>query len=477
MNTRSVRLLVAGVTLVFLATAAFLPSARVAAAGREINFTKDVAPIFFDKCTECHRPGEIAPMSLLSYKDARPWARSIREKVLNREMPPWDADPAHGEFSNNRRLTQKEIEVITNWVDGGSKEGNPADLPAAPTYAQGWSIGKPDVVLTVAQPYTVAATGPDEYQYFAVPTGFTEDRFVCAVEVRPGNRRVVHHLVVFVQPPAKPVQPLTNSAQATASSGPASSALTEVDSQPGASAADFTQYRDGFVNRTKQDSPVYDDGCSLPNGGGGFRRDVSKGEPVPGILAEYLPGNRGEVMEPESAKRIPAGSVLLFQVHYAKTTGEVQKDQSSIGLIFTKSQPRKVVDTKLVFNSYFSIPPGSANHQTTACWKLTDDADIVSLTPHMHFRGKAMEIKAIFPDGRSEVLLNVPKYKFGWQTIYHLKRPLAAPKGTRIAVTSWFDNSTNNKYNPDPNRAVRWGEPTYDEMLAAFIGYSVKLNK
>jgi len=519
MNTRSILTVMVGATLIFPAIVAFLLTERVRAAGREVTFTKDVAPIFFDKCTECHRPGEIAPMSLLSYKDARPWARSIREKVLNREMPPWDADPAHGEFSNNRRLTQKEIEVITNWVDGGSKEGNPADLPVAPTYAQGWSIGKPDVVLTVAQPYTVAASGPDEYQYFAVPTGFTEDRFVSAVEVRPGNRRIVHHLVVFVQPPptfaqpsatfglspTKSVQPATvqsatnslppatvqaatNSVppltvQAATKSGetsksfPASHALTDVDSQPGASAADYTQYRDGFVNRTKQDVPVFDDGCSLPNGGGGFRRDVSKGEPVPGILAEYLPGNRGEVLEPESAKRIPAGSVLLFQVHYSKTTGEVQKDQSSIGLIFAKSQPRTVVDTKLVFNAYFSIPPGSPNHQTTACWKLTDDADIVSLTPHMHFRGKAMEIKAIFPDGRSEVLLNVPKYKFGWQTIYYLKRPIVAPKGTRIAVTSWFDNSTENKYNPDPTRAVRWGEPTYDEMLAAFIGYSVKLDK
>src|SRR5262245_34809236 len=242
MNSRSIRLLVAGAPLILLATVAFLPpqrvgaavSERAGAAGGEITFTKDVAPIFFNNCTECHRPGEIAPMSLLSYKDARPWARSIREKVLNREMPPWDADPAHGEFSNNRMLSQKEIDVITNWVDGGSKEGNPADLPAAPTYAQGWSIGKPDVVLTVAQPYTVAASGPDEYQYFAVPTGFTEDRFIRAVEVRPGNRRVVHHLVVFVQPPP--------------TSGSASRASAEVDSQPGASAADFTQYRDGLVN-------------------------------------------------------------------------------------------------------------------------------------------------------------------------------------------------------------------------------------
>ena len=463
MNTRSIRLLVATAPLIILAVGALLPAERVGAAVREITFTKDVAPIFFDKCTECHRPGEIAPMSLLNYKEARPWARSIREKVLNREMPPWDADPSHGEFSNNRRLAQKEIEVITAWVDGGAKEGTPVDLPAAPTYVQGWSIGKPDLVLTMPQPYTVAASGPDEYQYFAVPTGFKEDRFISAVEVRPGNRRVVHHLVVFVQPPPKTV--------------PATSATADLDSQPGTSAADSTQYRDGFVNRTKQDAPVFDDGCSLPNGGGGFRTDVSKAEPVPGILAEYLPGNRGEIMEPESAKRIPAGSVLLFQVHYAKTAGEVQKDQSSIGLIFAKSQPRKLVDTKLVFNAYFSIPPGNASHQTTACWKLADDVSIVSLTPHMHFRGKAMEIKAFYPDGKSQVLLNVPRYKFAWQTIYYLKRPLTVPKGTRIAVTTLFDNSTGNKFNPDPTRAVRWGEPTYDEMLAAFIGYSVSLDR
>ena len=461
MTSSIVRSVTVGLALVLLGGAALMRGARVGASARDVTFSKDVAPIFFNKCTECHRPGEIAPMSLLSYDVARPWARSIREKVLNREMPPWHADPSHGEFSNDRSLTKREIDTIAAWVDTGAKEGNPADLPAAPSYVEGWSIGKPDVVLTMPQEVTIAASGPDEYQYFAVPTRFTEDRYIQAVEVRPGNRKVVHHLVVFVQPPPmKTSQPRPQG--------------SEADSTAGAAAADTTLYMEGRVERTKPDAPVYDDGCSLPNGGGGFRRDVSKGEPLPGILAEYLPGNRGEVLAPGSAKRIPAGSTLVFQVHYAKSTGEAQKDRSSIGFIFARSQPSKVIDTKLIFNGYFSIPPGAASHRTTACWTLSGDAEIVSLTPHMHVRGKAMEIRAIYADGRSEVLLNVPAYKFSWQTIYYLKRPLPIPKGTRIAVTTLFDNSPGNKYNPDPSRAVRWGEPTYDEMLAAFIDYAVK---
>jgi len=461
MTSRTVRSVTVGLALVLLGGASLLRVDRAGASAGEVTFNKDVAPIFFNKCTECHRPGEIAPMSLLTYNVARPWARAIREKVLNREMPPWHADPSHGEFANDRSLTRREIDTIAAWVDSGAKQGNPADLPAAPNYVEGWSIGKPDVVLTMPQEVTIAASGPDEYQYFAVPTRFTEDRYIQAVEVRPGNRKVVHHLVVFVQPP--PMK--TSQPRAEGSAG---------DSTSGAAASDTTLYLDGRVERTKPDAPVYDDGCSLPNGGGGFRRDVSKGEPLPGILAEYLPGNRGEVLAPGSAKRIPAGSTLVFQVHYAKSTGEVQKDRSSIGLIFATLQPRKVIDTKLIFNGYFSIPPGAASHRTTACWTLSSDAEIVSLTPHMHVRGKAMEIRAIYADGRSEVLLNVPAYKFSWQTIYYLKRPLPIPKGTRIAVTTLFDNSPENKYNPDPTRAVRWGEPTYDEMLAAFIDYAVK---
>src|SRR5262245_32817541 len=187
------------ITLVGLGAAVILALPASQATGTRssadtVTFTKNVAPIFFKNCADCHRPGEAAPFSVLSYKDARPWAKSIREKVASRTMPPWYADPHHGEFKNDRRLTTAEIDTITAWVDGGAKEGDAKDLPPARKFTAGWGIGQPDLVLSMPEAYTVEASGPDEYQYFAVPTGFTEDRYVQAVEARPGNRRVVHHL-------------------------------------------------------------------------------------------------------------------------------------------------------------------------------------------------------------------------------------------------------------------------------------------
>src|SRR5215475_418834 len=190
----------------FAAALCALPASRAnetKSAAKNITFNKDVAPIFFKSCAECHRPGENAPFSALSFKDVRPWAKSIREKVASRMMPPWHADPQHGQFQNDHRLTQTEIDTITTWVDGGAIEGAAKDLPPAPKFVEGWGIGKPDLVLSMPEAYTVEAAGPDEYQYFEVPTGFTEDRYVQAIEARPGNRKVVHHLVVFIQPPPK----------------------------------------------------------------------------------------------------------------------------------------------------------------------------------------------------------------------------------------------------------------------------------
>ena len=168
-----------------------------------VTFSKDVAPIFFEKCAGCHRSGEAAPMSMLTYAEARPWAKSIREKVISREMPPWHADPHHGEFKNDRRLSQAEIDTIVDWVDRGAKEGNPADLPPAPQFVEGWNIGKPDLILPMREEFTLAASGPDEYQYFEVDTNFAEDRYVQMAEARPGNRKIVHHILAFVQPPSK----------------------------------------------------------------------------------------------------------------------------------------------------------------------------------------------------------------------------------------------------------------------------------
>jgi len=426
---------------------------------RAVYFNKDVAPIFNRSCVKCHRPGEASPMSLLTYQMARPWAKSIREKVLTRQMPPWHADPRYGEFANDCRLTQSEINTIVAWADGGAKEGDPKDLPSAPEFVEGWNIGRPDLVLTMPQEYSLDATGPDEYQNFEIPTGFTEDRYVQAAEARPGNRKIVHHIVAFIQPPPQPGQ---------IQLGPA--ALAKLLPLAG---KEMIYYRDGFLMRVKADAPVYNDGCALPNGGGGAWRDTSRCDPFPMMLSSFAPGKCSDVWPPGMAKKIPAGSKLVLQIHYSKVAGTVERDRSSLGLIFAKEPPDKLITTQAIYNSYLRIPPGAEHHRVTACWTAQDDIHIYSLMPHMHFRGKAMEIMADYPEGRSEVLLNVPSYSFSWQTNYILKRPLAAPKGAVFVVTGEFDNSAKNKYNPDSEQAVRWGEPTYDEMLVGFIGYTV----
>jgi Copper type II ascorbate-dependent monooxygenase, C-terminal domain len=430
---------------------------------KEVTFAKDVAPIFYNNCAECHRAGEAAPFSVLTYKDVRPWARSIKEKVVTREMPPWHADPHFGEFSNDRRLTQAQIDTVAAWVDGGAKEGNLKDLPPAPKFVEGWVIGKPDIVLQMPEEFTLAASGPDEYQYFEIPTNFKEDRYVQMAEARPGNRKVVHHIIAFVQPPpkdGKPQHKLTKE---------------EIEKYRAEREKESIFYRDGHLMRMKSDVPVYDDGCALPNGGGGEKRDVSaQAENGMGnLLVGYAPGMNPAILEPGTVKKIPAGSKVILQMHYSKVTGKAEKDRSMIGLIFAKQPPDKESITRPISNTYFMVPPGADDHKVTACWTAKDDIHLVTLMPHMHLRGKAMKIEAFYPDGRSEVLLNVPNYSFSWQTVYYLKKPIAIQKGTRFVVTAIFDNSTKNKYNPDPSKPVRFGEPTYDDMMIGWIDYTI----
>jgi hypothetical protein len=437
-------------------------SADSPSGAKTITFTKDVAPILFKSCAECHRPGESAPMSLLSYTDARPWAKAIREKVLKREMPRWDADPQHGQFANDRRLTQAEIDTITAWVDQGAREGDPKDLPPAPKFTAGWTIGRPDLVLTMPEEFTLEATGPDEYQYFEIPTSFTEDKYVQAVEARPGNRQIVHHIIAFIKPPAKenPNRPKLSK--------------EEIAKRRAEAEKNSIQYKEGFLRRTKAEAPVYNDGCSIPpeelkkrRGEGGEGGDNNN------WMVGYAPGNIVQPWEPGVVKRIPAGSSLVLQVHYSKVAGSVQRDRSSVGLIFAKGPVKQEVYMAGVANPFMRLEPGVDNQQVTACWTAKQDIHIHSLTPHMHLRGKAQKIEAFYPDGRSEVLLNVPTYSFAWQVTYELKEPKAIPKGTKFLVTTLFDNSAKNKHNPDPTRAVRWGDPTYDEMMIGFIEYTI----
>ncbi|MCI0665353.1 MAG: cytochrome c [Acidobacteria bacterium] len=441
--------------------ASFTQKSGAGSSVTDVTFNKDVAPIFFKNCAECHRPGESAPFSALTFKDARPWAKSIREKVLSREMPPWHADPQTGEWSNDRRLSPKEIETIKAWVDQGAKEGDPKALPPAPKFLDGWTIGKPDLVLTMPEEFTLEASGPDEYQYFEIETKFTEDKYVQMSEARPGNRKIVHHIIAFIQPPPKDGRPRPKLTK------------EEIEKMRQQAEKESIRYREGFLIRTKLDAPIHDDGCSLPGGGAGERRDGRARDEDFTLLAGYAPGMNQAIWEPGMVKKIPAGARIVLQMHYSKVAGSIQKDRSSVGLIFAKAPPQKELLTKGIANGYFLIPPGAERHRTTACWTVNEDIRIVTLMPHMHLRGIAMEYKAYYPDGRSEVLLNVPEYSFSWQTVYYAKKPIPIPKGTKIVVTGYFDNSTKNKFNPDPTKSVRWGEPTYDEMLIGWIDYTV----
>jgi mono/diheme cytochrome c family protein len=367
------------------------------AVAKNITFTKDVAPIFFKSCAECHRPGEIAPFSLMSYKDARPWAKSIREKVVSREMPPWHADPNHGQWFNDRRLSQSEIDTIVSWVDGGAKEGNPRDLPAAPKFVEGWGIGKPDETFSIPE-QSVPATGVVKYIYLRVPTNFKEDRWVTAAEIRSTARSAVHHVIVFIQDP---------------------------------------------------NSPPRIDG---------------------NLLVGTAPGEQPAVYRPGTARRIPAGATLLFQMHYTPN-GTATKDITTVGLKYAKEPPKHQIFTRPVLNLTFVIPAGAASHEVKSAYTFKEDVQLSSLMPHMHLRGKDFEIKAVYPDGTSKVLLNVPKYDFNWQTYYVPKEPIVIPKGTKIECVAHFDNSPDNRFNPDPTKDVKWGEQTWEEMMIGWLSY------
>jgi mono/diheme cytochrome c family protein len=421
---------------------------------RAATFSKDVAPILYKNCVVCHRPNDLAPMSLLTYKEARPWARSIKEKVVNREMPPWQADPHYGQFANDKRLSPEEVATIVAWVDGGAKEGNAKDLPPAPRFNDDWQLGKPDLVLSMQQEYTIEANGPDEYIRFVIPVSLTEMKWIRAVEIHPGNKRVVHHAVAFLQTPE-----MIAAAKASGES---------LNATPTASSI---FYKDGTLIRTKADAPVYDDGCTAP--GGGFARGSGQ-ETIGPLLGFYAPGKDVDEFPAGTAKFIRPGSNIIIEMHYSKTTGKTEKDRTTLGLFFAKAAPDQVIQSNGALNHYFRIPPGATNHEVTACYKFSNDALLYTLMPHMHKRGKDMKYDLVYPDGRRETLLAV-KYNFAWQSMYRFKEPLRVPRGSQLVITAHFDNSERNKWNPDPTKAVRWGDPTYDEMMIGYMDYVTKI--
>jgi mono/diheme cytochrome c family protein len=418
----------------------------------ELTFTHDVAPILYQHCVQCHHPGDIAPMSLLTYKDARPWAAAIREAVLSRKMPPWGADPHVGQWSNDPRLSPAEIEIIRRWTEGRKLEGDPAQMPPTPEFPDGWKIGKPDAVIAIPE-HKLDASGPDEYTYVNVPTNFKEDRWIVAAELRPGNRKIVHHAHVFV-------------AGVPASEAKAKDA--KAPPNPQAEYAKWVRIRQGSLEWVRPEAPVIDNGCSVDDNG---LFPGSKSSDLGSLISSYLPGRGPDVYPAGTARKIPAGATLNFQIHYSRTTGKVETDATSVGLVFAKEPPRQISRRIDLSNQMFLIPAGDPDQEVTECHSFDKNVLITSLTPHMHLRGKAMQIIADLPDGRKQILLSVPDYEFNWQFTYRAKDPIYLPKGTRIEVHGHFDNSANKRGNPDPTKVIRWGSASENEMMDGWIEY------
>jgi hypothetical protein len=389
------------------------------AAPEKVTFSSDVAPILQKRCQSCHRPGEVAPMSLQTFREARPYARAIRDAVVKRVMPPWPADRAHGTFRNDPSLTEDEIDVLVAWADTGAAEGDPKNLPAALTFEEGWNIGRPDAVIEMPSAFQVPASGVVDIVYVIVKTDFPEDRWIQAAEIRPGNRALVHHANAFIGLP--------------------SSRLTR---QP--------RYGVPFF------APKY---TGPP---------ASASQPASDALVGYVPGYQWKAWQPGQAKLLPAGAELWFQVHYS-TNGTAGEDRTKVGLVFAKEPPRERVVSAVAKSWDFKIPAGAANHPVNSAIELATDVKLISLHAHMHYRGKDYEYRAVYPNGETEILLRIPRWDFNWQLTYFLDRPRLLPRGTRIECTAHYDNSPGNRKNPNPNVDVTYGEQSWDEMMSGWI--------
>jgi hypothetical protein len=391
------------------------------------TFYRDVLPILQNHCQVCHRAGEIAPMPLITYTQSRPFARAIATDVSQRKMPPWFADPTVGHFANDPSLSTEEIATLVSWADSNAPAGTGGDAPPPRQWTPGWLIPHPDTVLKMPKPVAIPAQGDVDYTYEIVPTHFTEDKWVQFSEIRPSSRENVHHAVVYVRPPN----------------------------------SNWLQHAPVGVPFTGADMP------------GGLDRDDTHFTTAD-ILLVYAPGSSPDNWPEGAAKFIPAGSDLVFQMHYM-THGHAATDQTCVGIVFAKQPPTQRILTLQLTNDHFVIPPGAPDFRVEVHGSVPNDAVLLSFFPHMHLRGKRFEYNILHPGSAPETLLRV-NYDFYWQLSYRLAHPLALKAGTVLQAVARYDNSKNNPHNPDPDVAVRWGDQTYDEMMVGFFDVAVPAN-
>ncbi len=433
-----------------------------------VTYSNQVSRLLNARCVSCHREGQIGPFAMTKYQEVAGWGEMIAEVVREQRMPPWHANPAHGKFTNENVLSKADKETIYAWVEAGCPEGNPAELPPPPQFTQGWLLEKqPDaVVYMTKEPVDIKAEGVEPYRFYVADPGFKEDKWVKSAECLPGNPGVLHHIIVFLAPAQVADKIIENQKRAL-------EALAKAKASGKSEEQLRAEFRAQRLARSKKGKGAAEKkrptgANQKPSADEAAEGDISASD----LLCGFAPGTRPFIAPDGMAKLVPAGWKFIFQMHYTPN-GRPQKDRSSIGLIFADpSTIKERLITTNTSNFQFEIPAGADNYKVEAKKKFAKDTLFIGMYPHMHMRGKDFRYELTYPDGKKEVLLDVPHYDFNWQNWFKLEKPLLIPAGSNLLCTAHFDNSENNLCNPDPTKPVRWGDQTWEEMMIGWYDVS-----
>ena len=437
---------VVGISIALIGVVVARQPGPLSARGAEPTFAEDVAPILYKNCTSCHHPGGLGPFSLLDYDSAKANVNEMRDAVSAGHMPPWHAEGPRDVFRNDRRLSDADKQTILRWIDAGAKSGDLKALPPRPDYSAKWAMGTPDAIVGMPEDFVVPASGTIEYQYFEVPTNLTEDKWVQAIEIMPGAREVVHHVLVYAKvppPPGAATPPATAPPAGTPAAPPAAPPLL-----------------------------IRNPGDTLPTGPPRLDSLHPRPPRLGSLIGTTAPGTNVLEFPKGAALRLRAGTVLTFQMHYT-AHGHEMKDRTMVGFRFAKEIPDEEIIASSFVNGAFTIPAGAKDVAVPAEIGVSRPVRIWGLFPHTHVRGVRWQYKLERPDGTSEIILDVPHYDFNWQTYYMFDKPLEIPAGGKITSMAWYDNSASNKNNPDPSKDVKWGDQTWEEMQYTGFLYSI----